>query len=225
MHDSDNPDQFYFRCPPKFSNHIYWHWIHTEFMKRICWRLAADWLKRNDMNSLFRSLRVTTYRETLCLKLKWKQECIPVECVPPACWPYPSMHWAGFFFPACTGQGGACLGQVCLRVSAWGVSAQGVVCPGSVCPEGCVSAKGLGVWQTHSPRPEADTPLWTEWQTGVKHYLAATSLRAVIMCNWRLLYTITLEINGKHYKWKPNENQIFCDLFSNKVYSKIPESI
>ena len=65
---------------------------------------------------------------------------------------FPSMHWAG----------GACLGEVCLRVSAWGVSAQGVVCPGSVCPEGCVSARGFGVWQTHSPRPEADTPLWTE---------------------------------------------------------------
>ena len=52
--DSDNINQFSFRCPPKFSNHIYWHWNHTEFMKRICWRLAGDWLKRNDMNYLFR---------------------------------------------------------------------------------------------------------------------------------------------------------------------------
>ena len=40
------------------------------------------------------------------------QECIPVGCVPPACWPYPRMH--------CAGGGGLCQG---------GVSAQG----------GCVS--------------------------------------------------------------------------------------
>ena len=133
MHDSDNPDQFYFRCPPKFSNHIYWHWIHTEFMKRICWRLAADWLKRNDMNSLFRSLRVTTYRETLCPKLKWKQECIPVGCVPPACWPYPSMHWAGFFFPSMHWTGG-CLPR--------GGLSEGV-CLGGVCPGGCLPRECL----------------------------------------------------------------------------------
>ena len=53
--DSNNINQFSFRCPPKFSNHVYWHWSHTEFMKRICWRLAGDWLKRNDMNYLFRA--------------------------------------------------------------------------------------------------------------------------------------------------------------------------
>ena len=29
----------------------------------------------------------------------WKQECIPVGCVPPACWPYPSMHCLGGCLP------------------------------------------------------------------------------------------------------------------------------
>ena len=43
--------------------------------------------------------------------LIFKQECIPVGCVPPDCWPYSSMHCAG----------GICPG---------GVSAQVNVCPG-----------------------------------------------------------------------------------------------
>ena len=36
-----------------------------------------------------------------------KQECIPVGCVPPACWPYPSMHCSrGCTCPGgCTSQG------------------------------------------------------------------------------------------------------------------------
>ena len=53
--NSSNPDQFSFRCPPKFSNHINWHRIHTEVMKRICRRPSPDWLRRNDMSFLFRS--------------------------------------------------------------------------------------------------------------------------------------------------------------------------
>ena len=60
--------------------------------------------------------------------------------------------------------GGACLG-----VSAMGVSTQGRVCRG-------VSAQG-GVYPTmHWGRHPLS---WTEWQTGVKHYLAATLLRTV----------------------------------------------
>ena len=43
-----------FHCPSKFSNHINWHRIHTEFMKRICRRHSPDWLRRNDMKFLFR---------------------------------------------------------------------------------------------------------------------------------------------------------------------------
>ena len=62
-----------------------------------------------------------------------KQDCIPVGCVPPACWPYPSMHCAeGVWMPACTGWGvyiSACTGR--------GVSAQGCLTGGCVYP-GCV---------------------------------------------------------------------------------------
>ena len=65
--DSDYIKQFSLRCPPKFSNHIYWHWSHTEFMKRTCWCLAGDWLKRNDMNYLFR-LKASWLTPTL-----WRQ--------------------------------------------------------------------------------------------------------------------------------------------------------
>ena len=36
------------------------------------------------------------------MERKKKQECIPVECVPPACFPY---------LPACTAQGGGCTCQ------------------------------------------------------------------------------------------------------------------
>ena len=49
-----------------------------------------------------------------------KQECIPVGCVPPACWPYPSMHWAGEGVSQHALGGGCLLGGVCCGVSARG---------------------------------------------------------------------------------------------------------
>ena len=53
---SDNPVKFSFCCPPKCAIHIYWHWSHTECMKRIwCWSFD-DWLERYYINSLFRCL-------------------------------------------------------------------------------------------------------------------------------------------------------------------------
>ena len=62
----------------------------------------------------------------------------------------------GVCIPACTGRGCVSVLGRCLPK---GVSAQGVC----VCP---------GVCGRHPPGPEADTPpptpLWTEWQTGVK---------------------------------------------------------
>ena len=69
-----------------------------------------------------------------------RQDCIPVGCVPPACWPHPNMHWAGWV----SAQEG-CLPRGCLP--------GGVVCPG-----GLPAQEG---WQT-------PPPLRTEWQTGVK---------------------------------------------------------
>ena len=52
----------------------------------------------------------------------WKsvlQDFIPVGCVPPACWPYPSMHYPGRERGVCPGVGGVCPG---------GLSAHGYVC-------------------------------------------------------------------------------------------------
>ena len=76
---------------------------------------------------------ISNCKEMKCINLKsdlhWKvievaalpgiieiQECIPVGCVPPACWPYPSMHCAGGCIPAYTTQG----------VSVQGVSARAI---------------------------------------------------------------------------------------------------
>ena len=55
-----------------------------------------------------------------------EQDCIPVGCVPPACWPY---------LPSCTAQGGACSG---------GVSAPG----GGACSQGeaCLLQRGVCSW-------------------------------------------------------------------------------
>ena len=63
------------------------------------------------------------------------------------------------------GRGGVCLGVVVCPggVSSRAMSAQGGVCPGGVFP-------GAGVCPgRRSVCPEGvKTPLWTEWQTGVK---------------------------------------------------------
>ena len=102
-----------------------------------------------------------------------EQECIPVGCVPAARRPY-----AGVCFPGGgsvrSGGGGVCLvrgrGVVCqvwggcLRSGGWGVPGRGggVSGPGW----GCAWSGGVCAWfggDTTTP-----SPLWTEWQTGVK---------------------------------------------------------
>ena len=66
---------------------------------------------------------------------KRQQEYIPVGCVPPACWPYPYMHWAGGCISACTGQGVCIPG--CTGGCIPGCTGQGGICPGGgVCPGG-----------------------------------------------------------------------------------------
>ena len=65
-------------------------------------------------------------RLPLKTKIAWsviklvKHECIPVGCVPPACWPYPSMHCVGGCLLGGSGDvflGGGCLPRgVCLCV-------------------------------------------------------------------------------------------------------------
>ena len=73
----------------------------------------------------------------------YKQECIPVGCVPAAHWPYARVCFPG--------------GSVC---------SGGVSAPGGSALRGGVSAPGgCGI----PVCTEADTPtLWTEWQTGAK---------------------------------------------------------
>ena len=70
---------------------------------------------------------------------------------------YPSLHWAG-----------ECVSQHALGL---GLSIQGGVCLRGCLPKGVVCPRGLSTWGecvAETPGPEADTPLWTEWQTGVK---------------------------------------------------------
>ena len=40
--------------PPKYANHINPYWFHTGVMKRFWCLPFADWLKRNDIENLFR---------------------------------------------------------------------------------------------------------------------------------------------------------------------------
>ena len=90
------------------------------------------------------------------------QEYIPVGCVPPACWPYPSMHWWG----VCTCPGECtCLGVYLPRgcTCLGGVPAQrgylpgGCTCPGGCTWPGSVPARGgvpaRGVYLPRSPPP------------------------------------------------------------------------
>ena len=76
-------------------------------------------------------------------------------CIPPTCWPYPSMHCAG--------------------VSARGVSAQGVSAQGGCLPRG---SRGCLPGRCIPACNGADTPLWTDrylW----KHNLRKLHLRAI----------------------------------------------
>ena len=109
---------------------------------------------------------------------KRQQEYIPVGCVPPACWPYPNMHWAGGCISACTGQG------VYPRMH-WGCipacTGQGGICPGGgVCPRGwgCGRHPPWDKRQTPTPPPPSrwtDRHLW-------KRNLRNLRLRAVKIC-------------------------------------------
>ena len=56
--DSNNSIQFSPRCPPKWTNHTYSHWFLTELKNRFWRQPIANWLERNDMVFLFRTLEV-----------------------------------------------------------------------------------------------------------------------------------------------------------------------
>ena len=77
------------------------------------------------------------------------QECIPVGCVPPACWPYPSMHCGAVYLPS------------------GGVPAEGGTCLGAcTCPGACTC---LGVYLPGGYLPRySSTCEQNDCQTGVK---------------------------------------------------------
>ena len=93
--------------------------------------------------------------------LQNQQECIPVECLPPACWPYPSMH---------CGRGGTRPRGVYLpgRYLPWGV----YLPQDGTCQGGCTCLGGV---------PAQVLPLlWTDRHLW-KHNLRKLHLRAVKM--------------------------------------------
>ena len=114
-------------------------------------------------------LRSLLYAARIQLLRSFKQDCIPVGCVPPARWPY---------LPACSTAGGDfCSGGWCLLrggVCSWGRGCllRGVSAPrGGLLPGGMESQHAL---RQTPPREQNHTRLW-------KHNLAPTSLRAVKM--------------------------------------------
>ena len=77
----------------------------------------------------------------MSLSLITSQDCIPVGCIPPACWPY---------LPACTAPGGcACSGGVpapgCVPAKGWGCLVLGGVCSQGVSATGggCLLLEGV----------------------------------------------------------------------------------
>ena len=111
----------------------------------------------NDTNDQISWDLLPFWMTTSCFLL-WKQECIPVGCVPAAHRPY-----AGVCFWGCVVPGGVCSGG-------W---SRGMSAPGGVWSGG----GGGGI----PACTEADPLLWTEWMTDrCKNItLATTSLRPV----------------------------------------------
>ena len=147
-----------------------------------------------NLNWLFLFVAVMFKNNFMVLKRRWQpkeQECIPVGCVPPACWPYPSMHCGGdvpargvpakgLYLPRGVPAGGdlprrcTCLGGVPAQggVPAWGCTCPGVYLPGGyTCLRGCtcsggIPARGVYLGRCTCPgTPPPPPPPWTEWLT------------------------------------------------------------
>ena len=104
------------------------------------------------------------------------QGCIPVGCVPPACWLYPSMHCWGSV-PAQGGLPG--LGRV---PAPGGVPTGGVYLPvGGTCLERVYLPRGVYLPGGYLPRYSPTPCKQNDWQTGVKTNLRKLRLRAVKM--------------------------------------------
>ena len=91
----------------------------------------------------------TNWAKLAIMLILVSEACIPVGCVPPACWLYPSMHCA----EAVSARRGVFPEGVCFWASEQRRCLPRGVCLGGVCPGVCV----------------ADTPCeQNDWQTGVK---------------------------------------------------------
>ena len=156
-----------------------------------------------------------------------KQDCIPVGCVPPACWPYLPEYRGGVPGPGgCTWSRGVSalgvylvLGGWCLLPGVylvWGVylvlgvylirgctwSVGGVPVPG----EWCTWSRGVylvwgGLLQVQGV--SGTPPLWTEWQTGAK----------ILPCPKLRLRAV--KIQRKIYHWK--RVLVICRMFIANV--------
>ena len=133
-------------------------WLFSRKNIGIIWKYGMRW-------------RVShLWKSPQCLKFLWgvfwkwiqfQQVCIPVGYLPPACWPYPSMHCAGgVCIPACTAQE-----WVYPSMSEHGgcLPGGGAVCPGECLPRGCLPGVCLP-----GGSAQGTPPLWIEWQTDVK---------------------------------------------------------
>ena len=103
--------------------------------------LLKDAIDLLNFGTLQTKFLYTNYKNTITI-----QDCIPVGCVPPACWPY---------LPACTAHGG---GGV-----AW---SWGCLVPGRGVPD--LRSRGGGVCSRGYPSMHwgrTPPPLWTEWLT------------------------------------------------------------
>ena len=104
----------------------WWPWWDKDTQLLLLLALRLNWCRNHRwfQGWSFRFSSKIQFRVTV-----WnfeKQVCIPVGFVPPACWPYPSMH---------------CAVGVCVYPSMhW---AGGGVSPGEVCPGGVWSGGGL----------------------------------------------------------------------------------
>ena len=141
--------------------------------------------------------------------------------------------------------GVSALGGVCSGVYSWEVCSRGVVCSwGGVCSMGCLLPGGVCSWGVSTPWggvysqgvsalggvcsrgcgippcTVADTPLWTEWQTGVKilswpQFIAAGN--KIWICDiWQgpnsyLCWTVILLCTCKYSSYDQN------DLMSNRI--------
>ena len=94
---------------------------------------AYLYVRLSDTLESFWGSGLADHNEDILIKCKqtMKQECIPVWCIPPACWPFPCMHCdqgdvpaRGVYLPG---------GCTCLWSWGWGCLLRGCLLTGGAC--------------------------------------------------------------------------------------------